>query len=81
MKLIEFPEQTVVIAENQPQYYPLPAWRKPNDLEGRIVCCWKLNWAERLAVLVTGKLWHQVLTFNDLLQPQLLQVTKPEMKP
>lgn len=80
MNLIEFPEQTVVIAKNQPEYYPLPAWRKTNDPEGRVVCCWRLNFAERLFLLVSGKIWHQVLTFNQPLQPQLLQCSKPEMK-
>lgn len=79
MQLIEFPEQTVVIAKDQPQYNPLPAWRKPGDPEGRIVCCWKLTWGERLALLFTGLIWHQVLTYNEPLQPQLLGVQKPEM--
>lgn len=79
MKLIEFPEQTVVIAKDQPEYLPLPAYRYHNDPSGRIVCCWKLSWLERLKLLFTGKLWHQVLTFNHPLQPQLLETEKPEM--
>lgn len=79
MTLIEFPEQTVVIAENQPQYLPLPAYRYANDPQGRIVCCWKLTWPERIALLFSGKLWHQVLTFNSPLQPQLLTADKPSM--
>lgn len=80
MKLINFPEQTVVIAENQPQYMPLPAHKFPNDSRGRIAFCWKLNWMERIKVLLTGVLWQQVLTFNQPLQPQSLGVEKPEMK-
>lgn len=32
-----------------------------------------------LAVLWRGTIWHQVLTFNQPLQPQLLSVDKPEM--
>lgn len=79
MKIIEFPEQTVVIAKDQPEYMPLPAHRFENDPQGRIACCWKFSWPERLRVLITGKLWHQVLTFNQPLQPQLLTVEKPEM--
>lgn len=78
MKLIEFPEQTVVIAKDQPQYNPLPAHRFDGDTRGRIACCWSLTWKERLRLLWTGRLWHQVLTFNEPLQPQLLTVEKPE---
>lgn len=78
MNLIEFPEQTTVIAEDQPEYLPLPA-HMFNDPQGRIACCWQLSWKERLRLLVTGRLWHQVLTFNQPLQPQHLSVKKPEM--
>jgi hypothetical protein len=77
MKLIEFPEQTEVIAKNQPEYMPLPAHRFAEDPYGRIVCCWSLTWRERLAVLWRGVLWHEVLTFERPLQPQLLTVDKP----
>ena len=77
MELIEFPEQTVVIAKDQPQYKPLPA-HQFKDAEGRIAFCWKLSWRERLRVLLTGQVWHQVLTFNTALQPQLLSTEKPE---
>lgn len=79
MKLIEFPEQTVVIAKDQPEYLPLPAWRRPHDASGEIVCCWQLSFRNRLKLLFTGKIWHSILTFNQPLQPQLLQVDKPEM--
>lgn len=79
MKIIEFPEQTVVIARDQGRYLPLPAYREPGDREGRVVCCWRLSWADRVQVLLTGKLWHSILTFNAPLQPQLLSVWKPMM--
>ena len=80
MDIIEFPEQTIIFAKDQPQYRPLPAYRYQDDPEGRIVCCWELSFSERIAVLFTGKIWHSILTFNQALQPQLLQVNKPEMK-
>jgi hypothetical protein len=80
MTIVEFPEQTVVIAKNQPEYLPLPAHQfKANPQEGRIACCWKLSWRERLRVLLSGEIWQQVLTFNQPLQPQLLTVEKPDM--
>ena len=80
MQIVEFPEQTVVIAKDQSEYIPLPAYRYPNDPQGRIACCWSLTWPERFKVLFSGMLWHQVLTFNKPLQPQLLTVEKPEMR-
>lgn len=33
MKLIEFPEQTTVIAKDQPQYNPLPAHQFGNYID------------------------------------------------
>lgn len=80
MNLIDFPEMTVCYAKDQPPYKPLPAHRFVDDGEGRIACCWSLSWRERLQVLFTGCIWHQVLTFNKPLQPQLLTVEKPEMR-
>jgi hypothetical protein len=79
VELIEFPEQNVIYAKDQPQYRPLPAYRVPRDPEGRVICCWSLTWRERLTLLFTGKIWHHVLTFNARLQPQLLEVDKPAM--
>lgn len=79
MKPMEFPEQTEVIAKNQPQYRPLPAYRFKEENGGEIVCCWKLTWRERVTIMVSGKLWHSILTFNRPLQPQWLSVKKPVM--
>jgi len=79
VELIEFPEQTTVIAKDQPEYKPLPAHHF-GDAQGTIACCWRLGFLERVKVLFTGLIWHQVLTFNQPLQPQLLQVEKPAME-
>lgn len=79
MNLIEFPEQTVVIAKDQPEYLPLPAHRFAGDPQGRIACCWRMTWRERLRVLWTGLVWHEVLTFGGALQPQRLSTEKPDM--
>lgn len=77
MELIRFEGHNVVYAENQPEYMPLPALAIAND-EREIICCWRLTWRERLQVLVTGRVWHHVLTFGRSLQPQLLAVKEPE---
>lgn len=74
MYLTDFPGRNVIFAAHQPEYLPLPAYKVPNDPTGRIVCCWKLSWRERLKVLFGGRVWHSVMTFNQPLQPQLLDV-------
>jgi len=79
MKVIQFKEQNTVFAKDQKEYDPLPAHRY-GDAQGRIACCWKLSMRERLSVLLTGKVWHQILTFDQPLQPQLLSTEKPDMK-
>ena len=78
MKAIEFKEQTIIIAEHQEEYESLPAHIE-KGVYGTTTFCWELTLKERLKLLFTGKLWHQVLTFNKPLQPQLLQVDKPEL--
>lgn len=78
MKIVEFKEQTGVYAKNQPQYQQLPAFQYM-DAEGRIACCWKLTVWERIKLLFSGVIWHQILTFHQPLQPQMLTVEKPVM--
>lgn len=77
MELIAFEGQTNVIAKDQPEYRPMPARIVPGDPEGRVTCCWKLTPEEIQRVVETGCIWHQVLTFNGPLQPQLLLVERP----
>ncbi len=76
MRLVEFPEQTTIVARDQPEYRVMPAHI---DQEGLVTCCWSLSWKERFQVLIRGKIWHQILTFKYPLQPQLLLVDKPEL--
>lgn len=77
MEPSKFEGQNVVIAEHQPEYTQLPALVSP--LSGEAIFCWRLTWRERLKLLVTGRLWHRVLTFGQPLQPQLLGVDVPEL--
>lgn len=107
MKLIKFPGHNVVLAENQPEYLPLPAYRcqYPNQAmndaaefgddvdrellkeakeryqRGELVCCWRLTWLERFRLLWSGCIWQSVLTFHSPLQPQLLEVDRPNYIP
>lgn len=74
MKTLNFKECNVTYAEHQPEYIPLPTLCSK---EGKVVSCWGLSFIERLKVLITGKIWLSVLTFNQRLQPLLMSVDKP----
>lgn len=73
MKLIEFPEQTVIIAKDQPEYLPMPAYVDSQQ----VICLWKLSFKERLTVLLFGRIWHRILSFGQPIQPQLLETKSP----
>lgn len=66
MKPIEFPQQNTVIAKDQPPYMPLPAFRSE---DGEVTACWGMDWRERLRVLVTGRVYVTLLTFNRPVTP------------
>ena len=78
MKPIEFKEQNVVFAKDQPQYQPLPAF-KNKTLEGEVISCWQLSIIERLRILFTGKLWVSLMTFNKPLTPSYFTTLKSEV--
>ena len=80
MRIIQFPEQTTIYAKDQSEYLELPAHVFKNSPDGRIACCWELTLMDRLKVLFSGVIWHEVLTFGQSLQPQKLSTDKPEMK-
>lgn len=79
MQPIEFDEQTVVLAKDQPQYRPLPVHVGSLEAGRPLTSCWQLTWKERVKLLFTGKLWFQQLTYGERLQPQLPLVDKPVM--
>ena len=78
MTPVEFGEQNMTFAKDQPQYIPLPAHHF-RDREGRVIFCWQLTDDEKAEILRTGLIWHEVVTFNNPLQPQLLHAVKPAM--
>lgn len=73
MKPIEFKQQTVVWAKNQPPYLPLPAYTD----EKETISCWKLSLIERIKIVINGKLWLRQMNFGDKLQPQSPCVDSP----
>lgn len=78
MEPIKFKEQNAIFAEDQPEYFPLPA-HIVNEKEGRVISCWKLTWGERIQILITGKLWASLMTFQKPLQPVYFTTKKSEL--
>ena len=76
MKPIEFKQQNVVFAKNQPPYMPLPAYRD-DEQGGRIFHCWSLSFVERIKIFFSGKLWIRVLTFKKRPQPIRPMIENP----
>lgn len=73
MTPIEFPEQTMVWAKDQPPYLPLPAFVN----ERETISLWSLTWAERFRLLWTGRLWLRQMNFGAPLQPQAPTTESP----
>ncbi len=77
MKPVRFKEQTNVLAEDQPQYLPLPV--KINLESGEIVSCWKLSWRERFKLFCTGRVWVSISTFGRPMQPVYITIEKEDL--
>ncbi len=73
MTPIEFPEQTIVWARDQPPYLPLPAYTD----ERQTISCWRLTWRERWLAFWRGRLWLRQMNFGDRLQPQAPSIDTP----
>ena len=66
--------ELVVYAKDQKEYLPLPVRR---DANGVVVSCWSLSLRERIAMLLNGRFYLTMLTFNNPLQPIRVSVDKP----
>lgn len=76
MKPIEFHEQNVVYAKDQPEYTPLPGHK---NQDGDLVTCWELSDEEIKFIVETKQLWLKVKTFNQPLQPIFCSVLKHDL--
>ena len=74
MNCIKFKQCNSIYAKDQDDYLSLQV-HKTDD--GIVTSCWKMNWKERLKVLFSGKVYLQILTFNQQLQPQKMTVENP----
>ena len=78
MKPVEFKHQNVVYAKDQPEYLPLPALRLDTP-QGEVISCWKMSFKERIKVLLTGKIWVSLMSFNKPLTPSYISVNRKEV--
>lgn len=78
MEAVKSPEQNIVFAENQPEYLLLPGFLNKST-KGEFIFCMRLSLKERIKLLVTGKLWCMLLTFNNPLTPSYFTVTKADV--
>lgn len=69
MKPIKFPGHNMTLAENQPEYLPLPVCYHGGP-EGPMTSCWQLTFWERIKILIKGRIHLTQLTFGRPLQPQ-----------
>jgi len=76
MKPINFKDSNCVFAKDQPEYLPLPAC-KIEGVEGEVISCWQLTWLERFKILLKGRFYFSVWTFNRPLQPQRPWIDNP----
>ena len=72
----KFKNYNIEFAKNQPEYLPLPAHISE---DGTVTTCWELNDHDIENLMETKKLWLQILTFNNPLQPVMISVEKPEL--
>ena len=78
MKPVKFKHQNVVFAKDQPEYQPLPALRIDSP-SGEVISCWKLSFKERIKVLLFGKIWLSLMSFNKPLTPSYLSVNRKDV--
>ena len=79
MNAIEFKEQNVVFAKDQPPYLPLPAMVDVNSDQGEVVTCWGLSLSERLRVLFKGNIWMTMMTFHKPPTPVYMSTKKSDV--
>lgn len=78
MKPIKFKYQNTVYSKNQSEYQELPSL-KLDTAEGEVISCWKLSFKERIIVLITGKIWLSLMSFNNPLTPSFLSTKRKEV--
>lgn len=69
----------VVIAEDQPEYQPLPSVRLMNP-QGEVVTRWELSDEELEQVIKHRSVWLVMMTFNQPVTPVIITAAPPEIE-
>lgn len=77
MEAVEFPQQTNVLAKDQPEYIPLPVHIDTTDPMTPMTCCMKLSPEELEEMNRTGVLWLTQCTFGASFHPIRMSTTNP----
>ena len=77
MQPIEFPQQTDVLAKDQPQYTPLPVHVGSREDNYPMTACFQLSDEEISEIVATKKLWYTQVTFGHAFQPVMLSTQNP----
>jgi hypothetical protein len=76
MKFVKFKEQSCIIAENQPEYLPIPA-HQVKDPEGTTFMRIQFDPEEIEQINKTGGIWMSQLTFNKPVTPFMVYAKSP----
>jgi hypothetical protein len=77
MQPVEFPQQTAILAKDQPQYTPLPVHVGPPEEGYPMTACLELSEEEKAEIAATGKFWLTQITFGHPFQPIRLSTQNP----
>lgn len=80
MKSIDYPEATIAVAKDQPQYNTLYAFIG-NTAERQTVVCMELTEQELKEINENKKLWYMQCTHGNLFQPMSIHTKNPFSRP
>jgi hypothetical protein len=78
MKPIKWKHYNATYVANQKGYQPLPALKLDTE-QGEVISCWKLTIWERIKLLITGRIWMSLFSFNKPLTPSFLTTKRKEV--
>lgn len=73
MKAVHFKGVNLVLAEDQPEYNPLPVCFQGDNTKA-MTSCYKLTLFERVKLLFKGRVYVTQLTFGQSFQPQRVEL-------
>lgn len=69
----------IELTKDQPEYQSLPALKFDSECGDEVISCWKLSFRERLKILISGRIWLSLMSFNKPLTPSYLSVNRKDV--